>query len=63
MAMLGVILSQFPRYDEAFILRELVALSQGSQALVIFSLRPCHDRVIHEQAKALQPQTVYASFL
>jgi glycosyltransferase involved in cell wall biosynthesis/peptidoglycan/xylan/chitin deacetylase (PgdA/CDA1 family) len=60
---LGVIVSQFPRYDEAFILRELVALSQGEQELVIFSLRPCHDRIIHAQAKALQPSTVYAPFL
>ncbi|MBI3997044.1 MAG: glycosyltransferase family 4 protein [Candidatus Omnitrophica bacterium] len=56
-------MSQFPRYDEAFILRELVALSQDSPRLVIFSLRPCRDRVIHEQAKALQPQTVYAPFV
>lgn len=60
---LGVILSQFPRYDEAFILRELVALAQGPQELVIFSLRPCRDRIIHEQAKALQPRTVYAPFV
>ncbi len=62
-ATLGVILSQFPRYDEAFILRELVALEQGRQKLTIFSLRPCRDRVIHEQAKALQPRTVYAPFV
>ena len=26
---LGCILSQFPRYDEAFILRELVELAKG----------------------------------
>ena len=59
---LGVILSQFPRYDEAFILRELVALAQGPRPLVIFSLRPCHDRVIHDQARSLQLHTVYAPF-
>jgi len=59
---LGVILSQFPRYDEAFILRELVALAQGYE-LVIFSLRPCRDRVVHAQAKALVPNTVYCPFL
>ena len=56
-------LSQFPRYDEAFILRELAALAQTEPELVIFSLRPCRDRVIHAQAKALQPRTVYAPFL
>ena len=60
---LGVILSQFPRYDEAFILRELSALAQGEPDMAIYSLRPCHDRVVHAQAKALQPQTVYAPFL
>ncbi len=64
---LGFILSQFPRYDEAFILRELVELSKrgeghGARGTIIFSLRPCKDKVIHEQAKALQPKTVYASF-
>ena len=60
---LGVILSQFPRYDEAFILRELVELAQGPWELVIFSLRPCRDRIVHAQAKALQPKTVYAPFV
>jgi len=63
MGRLGLILSQFPRYDEAFILREIGALSQGSQELVIFSLRPCRDRVVHAQAEALRPRTLYAPFL
>ena len=63
MGRLGAILSQFPRYDEAFILRELVSLSQGSEELVIFSLRPCRDRIIHAQAEALRPRTLYAPFL
>lgn len=58
----GALLSQFPRYDEAFILRELTALSEAKEDLVIFSLRPCKDRVIHAQAKPLQPKTVYAAF-
>lgn len=62
-AVLGIVLSQFPRYDEVFILRELVALAQGDQELIIFSLRPCRDRVIHEQARVLLPRTVYAPFL
>ncbi len=63
MGRLGLILSQFPRYDEAFILREIGALSQGPQELVIFSLRPCRDRVVHAQAEALRPRTLYAPFL
>lgn len=59
---LGVILSQFPRYDEAFILREVAALAQGEPDLAIYSLRPCRDKVVHAQAKALLPQAVYAPF-
>ncbi len=59
---LGVILSQFPRYDEAFILRDLQAIAVEYPDMVIFSLRPCRDKVIHAQAKTLQPQTVYAPF-
>lgn len=60
---LGVILSQFPRYDEAFILRDLQALAQGFAEMTIFSLRPCRDRVVHAQAKRLLPRTVYGPFL
>ncbi len=60
---LGCIVSQFPRYDEAFILRELTELARGPQELAIFSLRPCRDRVMHDQANALLPRTVYAPFV
>ncbi len=59
---LGVILSQFPRYDEAFILRELTALTQQGEPVTIFSLRSCRDRVVHDAAKRLVPQTVYAPY-
>ena len=57
---LAVIVSQFPRYDETFILRELVALAEGGEPLLICSLKSCRDRVIHDQATAFLPQTVYA---
>ncbi len=60
---LGLIFSQFPRYDEAFLLREVSALAEGSAELVIFSLRPCRDRILHEQAKPFQAKTVYAPFV
>jgi len=63
MSRLACIMSQFPRYDEAFILRELVELSKGPSELLILSLRPCRDRVMHEQAKSLLSKTVYAPFL
>lgn len=60
---LGVILSQFPRYDETFILREVAELARDERPLAIFSLRPCRDRVVHAHAKALQPNTLYVPFL
>lgn len=60
---IAAILSQFPRYDEAFILRELTALARGPWELVIVSLRPCRDRVIHADARPLQPKTLYAPFV
>ena len=61
--MLGLLLSQFPRYDETFILREVTALSQANGQPVIFSLRLCRDRVIHADATQLQSRTVYAPFV
>lgn len=60
---LGVIASQFPRYDEAFLLRDITALAHGVECVRIFSLKPCRDRVIHAQAQALLPQTVSVPFL
>jgi len=56
-----MILSQFPRYDEAFLLRELVALERQGVDFVIYSLKPCRDRVVHDDAARLARRTVYAS--
>ena len=59
---IAFIVSQFPCYDEAFILRELYALSKKTE-LVIFSLKPSKDPVVHDQAKELLTNTVYVPFL
>ena len=56
----AIVLSQFPRYDEAFLLRELVALEQEGVPFVLYSLKACHDRVVHDDAARLAQRTVYA---
>ncbi len=56
------IVSQFPCYDEAFILREIYALSKKTEIL-IFSLRNSKDSVVHDQAQELLPKTVYIPYL
>ena len=60
---IAFILSQFPRYDEAFILRELKALSESGVELKILSLRRCRDKIVHEDAKALISQTTYLAWV
>lgn len=56
------IVSKFPSYDEAFLLRELYAISKVRDT-VIFSLRPAKDPIIHDQARELLPRTIYLPFL
>jgi colanic acid/amylovoran biosynthesis glycosyltransferase len=56
----AMIFSQFPCYDEVFILRELVALN-GKLDLSIFSIkRPRRDPVRHSIAQRLVGKTVYS---
>ena len=57
-----VVVSQIPCYTEAFILRELYALSKLTD-IAIFSLRKSKDKVIHDQAAELLDRTVYVGFL
>jgi len=56
------VLSQFPCYDEAFLLREVHAVAQKVDTWV-FSLRPSRDPVVHEEARALRPRTLSVAFL
>ena len=56
------IVSQFPCYDEAFILRELHALSKRMD-IMIFSLKRSKDPIVHDQAKELLDRTIYVPFL
>jgi glycosyltransferase involved in cell wall biosynthesis len=56
------VLSQFPCYDEAFLLREIHAVAQRLD-LWVFSLRRSRDPVVHDEARALFPRTLAVAFL
>jgi colanic acid/amylovoran biosynthesis glycosyltransferase len=58
---LAFIASKFPSYDEAFILREIYALS-GMMDVRIFSLRRSTDKVLHDEARELSSKTVYLPY-
>ena len=56
------IVSMFPCYDEAFILREMDAIAKDAE-ISIFSLKSPQDEVIHDAATTLLPKTVYTPYL
>ena len=56
------VVSQFPRYVDAYFLRELTALAARGMQFQIFSLRDFHSKVIHEEARSLITRTVYIPF-
>jgi len=55
------IVSQFPCYDEAFILREIYALSKKAEVLIL-SLKNPKDPIIHDEARELLPKTIYSPY-
>ena len=57
------IFSQFPCYDETFILREMNALRDEGLNFTIFSLKTPKDAIIHPEAKELAQDTLYIPFL
>lgn len=59
----GYVVSQFPCYDETFILREMKALRERGVDIVIFSLRRQHQALTQEDALAFLPATHYAPYL
>ncbi|PYQ04762.1 MAG: hypothetical protein DMF83_17450 [Acidobacteria bacterium] len=56
------VLSKFPCYDEVFLLREIHAVAQRIDAW-IFSLRKSTERVVHAEARALLPRTLWVPYL
>ncbi len=55
------VLSKFPCYDEAFLLREIHAVAQRLDTWV-FSLRSSEEPVVHDEARAMLPRTLYVPY-
>lgn len=56
------IVSQFPRYVDAYFLREVAALAARGLQFRIFSLLNFNGKIVHKDAQALLPRTVYIPF-
>lgn len=63
MRRIAFIMPQFPRYDETFIMREILELSKDSLDLYIFSLQPSKDTIAHTEFESLSNKVYNANFL
>lgn len=59
----ALVASQFPRYVDAYFLREIEALAARGVRVRIFSLRGFAGKVVHGAARPFLAETVYAPFL
>lgn len=62
-ATVALVASQFPRYVDAYFLREIQALAARGIRFRIFSLRGFHGAVVHGAARPFLADTVYVPFL
>jgi len=58
-AHVGYVASQFPRYDETFLAREMLAVRRAGTEVTIFSVKPCRDAVVHPEARTLAERVVH----
>jgi glycosyltransferase involved in cell wall biosynthesis len=63
MKKIAFIFSQFPSYDETFILREMNELRDNGLNFTIFSIKRCKDKIIHDDAKELVKLSLYSPFI
>jgi len=59
MRKIAFIFSQFPCYDETFILREMNQLKKSGLNFCIYSIKPCRDKIIHADAQKLAEDVQY----
>jgi len=59
MKKIAFIFSQFPCYDETFILREMNQLRASGLSFRIYSIKRCRDKIVHDDAKELIGVTNY----
>lgn len=62
-SIVSFIFSQFPAYDETFILREMSQLQATGLKFQIYSLKTPKDKIIHDEAKDLAKTTKYMPFV
>ena len=59
---IALVVSQFPRYVDAYFLREIAALAARGLRFRILSLRTFDGSVVHDNAKPFLPHTTYVPF-
>jgi glycosyltransferase involved in cell wall biosynthesis len=59
----ALVVSQFPRFVDAYFLREISALAARGLRLRIFALREFNSPVVHALARPFLPVTTYVPFL
>lgn len=57
------IMPQFPRYDETFIMREVLELKNQGLNMIVFSLKAPKDKIVHEEAEEFLDSVVNLPFL
>lgn len=62
MGKLGIVCSQFPEQHETFVIQELGALHQAGLNMRIYSLKHCHDDIIHPESLPLIDITTYLAW-
>lgn len=60
---IALVVSQFPRFVDAYFLREISALAARGMRFRIFSLREFDGKVVHSMARAFMPVTTNVPFL
>jgi glycosyltransferase involved in cell wall biosynthesis len=60
---IALVASQFPRYVDAYFLREITALAARGIRFRIFSLKGFDGKVVHDAARPFLRDTVYVPFL
>jgi len=62
-APVALLVSQFPRFVDAYFLREITGLRRRGIRFRIYSLRRFNGRVVHDAARPFLADTVYVPFL
>lgn len=60
---IAVLVTRFPRVDEAFILREINELERHGQPVLVVPLLPGGESVVHDEARPWIPRALYTPFL